>query len=127
MIRIHLPPEQGTISYLSSLFATVLFTYVVICVTISVLQYVTDSFEYYAASAQATVLMIRYVVAGIIAEFSVSIYKRHPIRWALILFGILSLFMAPTPFLLYPCGRKIQDAKSTRHPQLGAFAVDRRD
>lgn len=111
---------SSSISYLAPLFATTLFSYGVICVTISVFQYVTDSFEYYAASAQATVLMVRYVAAGIIAEFSVTIYKKLHIYGALTLFGILSVFMVPVPFLLYRYGYKFRKTKYVRHAQPGA-------
>jgi len=48
----------------------------VICVTISIFQYVTDSFESHTASAQAAVIMLRCVSAGAIAEAAVPLIRQ---------------------------------------------------
>ena len=52
------------ISYWSPLAASVLFGYGILCVFISSYQYIIDSYESYAASALASVTLIRYVAAG---------------------------------------------------------------
>lgn len=52
------------ISYWSPLVASVLFGYGILCVFISSYQYIIDSYESYAASALASVTLIRYVAAG---------------------------------------------------------------
>ena len=52
------------ISYWSPLLASVLFGYGILCVFISSYQYIIDSYEVYAASALASVTLIRYVAAG---------------------------------------------------------------
>jgi hypothetical protein len=95
------------------MFSTLLYSYGVVCVTISVFQYATDSFEMYAASAQAGVIMVRYVAAGIMAEFSIMIHQGIKIRGDLSLFwgGGLSVSMVPIPFLLHRYVYMIQKSK----------------
>lgn len=53
-----------SISYWSPLAASVLFGYGILCVFISSYQYLIDGYEKYAASALASVTLIRYVAAG---------------------------------------------------------------
>lgn len=57
-----------SISYWSPLAASVLFGYGILCVFISSYQYIIDSYESYAASALASVTLIRYVAAGGMVE-----------------------------------------------------------
>jgi multidrug resistance protein len=52
------------ISYWSPLGASVLFGYGILCIFISTYQYIIDSYEIYAASALASLTLIRYVAAG---------------------------------------------------------------
>lgn len=52
------------ISYWSPLASSVLFGYGILCVFISSYQYIIDSYEGYAASALASVTLIRYSAAG---------------------------------------------------------------
>ncbi|CRG91129.1 Transporter mfs1 [Talaromyces islandicus] len=83
------------------LAGTALFSSAVVCMTVSSYQYVADSFELYFTSAQAVVLFFRYITAGIIAEFSVPIFKRLGIQWSLSIFAFISLVTLPIPFYLY--------------------------
>jgi MFS family permease len=52
------------VSYWSPLVASVLFGYGILCIFISTYQYIIDSYEIYAASALASLTLIRYVAAG---------------------------------------------------------------
>ncbi|KAL9083212.1 MAG: hypothetical protein Q9165_008618 [Trypethelium subeluteriae] len=56
--------SDSTISIWSPLAASVLFGYGILCVFISSYQYVIDSYETFAASALASVTLIRYMAAG---------------------------------------------------------------
>ena len=60
------------ISYWSPLCASVLFGYGILCVFISSYQYIIDAYEAYAASALASVTLIRYVAAGGMIEVCIS-------------------------------------------------------
>ncbi|PCH06972.1 Major facilitator superfamily domain, general substrate transporter [Penicillium occitanis (nom. inval.)] len=102
---------RPSMSFWAPVMSTTLYSYGVVCVTISVFQYATDSFESYAASAQASVLMVRYVVAGAMAEVAIPIHQHLQIRGDLSLFGGLSVLMVPVPFLLYRYAYKIQKSK----------------
>lgn len=56
--------NYSSISYWSDLAASVLFGYGILCIFISTYQYIIDSYELYAASALASLTLIRYVAAG---------------------------------------------------------------
>ena len=67
---------RPSISYWSPLVASVVFGYGILCVFISCYQYIIDGYETYAASALASVTLIRYVVAGGMVEVAVSTPSR---------------------------------------------------
>jgi multidrug resistance protein len=60
-----------SISYWSGLVASVLFGYGILCIFISTYQYIIDSYETYAASALASLTLIRYVAAGGMVEVGI--------------------------------------------------------
>ncbi|KAL2219667.1 major facilitator superfamily domain-containing protein [Thermoascus aurantiacus ATCC 26904] len=97
---------RPSISFWSPLASTSLFAYGVICVTISIFQYVTDSFESHTASAQAAVIMLRYVSAGAMAQAAVPLYVRLGVGLTLTIFGILSVVVMPIPLILYKHGHR---------------------
>ena len=55
----------------SGLAASVLFGYGILCIFISTYQYIIDSYEMYAASALASLTLIRYVAAGGMVEVGI--------------------------------------------------------
>lgn len=116
---------RPSISFWAPMMSTTLYSYGVVCVTISVFQYATDSFESYAA--QASVLMARYVAAGTMAEVSIPIHQHLKIRGDLSLFGGLSVLMVPVPFLSHQYAYMIQKSKYrsqtriTQHYLVGLF------
>jgi MFS family permease len=56
--------NYASISYWSGLVASVFFGYGILCVFISTLQYIIDAYEVFAASALASLTLVRYVAAG---------------------------------------------------------------
>jgi MFS family permease len=60
-----------SISYWSGLVSGVLFGYGILCIFISTYQYIIDSYEMYAASALASLTLIRYVAAGGMVEVGI--------------------------------------------------------
>jgi multidrug resistance protein len=60
-----------SISYWNGLVASVLFGYGILCIFISTYQYIIDSYERYAASALASLTLIRYVAAGGMVEVGI--------------------------------------------------------
>ena len=59
------------ISYWSGLISSVVFGYGILCIFISSYQYIIDSYEMYAASALASLTLIRYVAAGGMVEVGI--------------------------------------------------------
>lgn len=60
-----------SISYWSGLASSVLFGYGILCIFISSYQYIIDAYEMYAASALASLTLIRYVAAGGMVEVGI--------------------------------------------------------
>jgi len=71
LTRIH-RTSDSSISIWSPLAASVFFGFGILCVFISSYQYIIDSYEIYAASALASVTLIRYVAAGGMTVVGVS-------------------------------------------------------
>lgn len=75
--------SDSNISIWSPLVASVFFGYGILCVFISSYQYIIDSYEIYAASALASVTLLRYFAAGGMVVVGVPFCK-----WlAILLFG----------------------------------------
>ena len=96
------------ISYWSPLGASVLFGYGILCVFISSYQYIIDSYEIYAASALASVTLIRYVAAGGMVEVAIPFYSNLGVHWTLTILGCLSALLVPVPYLFYKYGVRIR-------------------
>jgi hypothetical protein len=60
-----------SISPWSGLVASLVFGYGILCIFISTYQYIIDSYEMYAASALASLTLIRYVAAGGMVEVGI--------------------------------------------------------
>ncbi|KAH8689519.1 MFS transporter [Talaromyces proteolyticus] len=63
------------ISIWSPLLASVLFGFGILCVFMTAYQYVIDAYEVYAASALASITLIRYIIAGAFIEISIPFYR----------------------------------------------------
>jgi multidrug resistance protein len=63
--------NYASVSYWNALVASVLFGYGILCIFISSYQYIIDSYETYAASALASLTLIRYVAAGGMVEVGI--------------------------------------------------------
>ena len=92
---------------------------------ISSYQYIIDAYETYAASALASVTLIRYVAAGGIVEVAVSIsltvcspqklmyvqipfYKNLGVHWTLTILGCIAALLAPVPYVFFFVGPRIR-------------------
>ena len=97
-----------SISYWSPLLSSVLFGYGILCVFISSYQYVIDSYETYAASALASVTLIRYVAAGGMTVVGIPMYENLGVHRTLTILGAISALLVPLPYLFYVYGIKIR-------------------
>jgi len=96
------------ISPWSPLVASVLFGYGILCVFISSYQYIIDSYEFFAASALASVTLIRYVAAGAMVEVGIPFYERLGVHWTLTILGAISAVCVPVPYLFFVYGTRLR-------------------
>ncbi|GME37265.1 mfs general substrate transporter [Neofusicoccum parvum] len=97
-----------SISIWSPLAASVLFGYGILCVFISCYQYIIDAYEIFAASALASVTLIRYVVAGGMVVAGIPFYENVGVHWTCTILGCISVLLAPVPYLFYVYGERIR-------------------
>ncbi|KAK5110953.1 hypothetical protein LTR62_005491 [Meristemomyces frigidus] len=96
------------ISIWSPLAASVLFGYGILCVFITCYQYIIDSYEIYAASALASITLIRYVAAGSMVIVGIPFYENMGVPYTCTILGCLSCLLVPVPYLFYIYGPKIR-------------------
>ena len=107
---------RADVSIWSPLAASVLCGFGILTIFISTYQYLIDTYELYAASALASVTVVRYVAAGGMVVVAIPMYRNLSVKWTLTLLGCLSAVMVPIPYLLLRYGRKIRN--------LSKYAVD---
>jgi multidrug resistance protein len=96
------------ISIWSPLASSVLFGFGILTIFISCYQYLIDSYELFAASALASVTVVRYVASGGMVVVAIPMYENLGVHWTCTLMGCLSALMVPVPYLLYRYGYKIR-------------------
>ena len=63
----------------------------------------------YAASALAANTIVRSAVAAAFPLFTTKMYEKLGVQWASTLIGLVSLVLAPIPFLFFKYGAKIRE------------------
>lgn len=96
------------ISIWSPLLASVLFGFGILCVFMTTYQYIIDSYEVYAASALASITLIRYVVSGAFIEISIPFYRNMGVAYTLTILGSISGVLVLIPFAFYKYGPAIR-------------------
>ncbi|TGO12658.1 hypothetical protein BTUL_0084g00160 [Botrytis tulipae] len=97
-----------SISPWSGLVASLFFGFGILCIFISTYQYIIDSYEMYAASALASLTLVRYVAAGGMVEVGIPFYENLGVHWTLTVLGGISAVMVPVPYLFYIYGEKVR-------------------
>ncbi|KAK4624492.1 MFS transporter prlG [Fulvia fulva] len=96
---------QPSISFLSSIFASVLITLGALMIYVSTSAYVVDVYgPRYGASANAASSITRYTLAAAIPLFILQMYDGLGIGWATTLLAVCALVMMPIPFCLFKWG-----------------------
>ncbi|RMY47181.1 hypothetical protein D0865_08828 [Hortaea werneckii] len=85
------------ISIWSPLAASVLFGYGILCVFITCYQYIIDAYEAFAASALASITLIRYAASGGMVIVSVPFYENMGVHYTLTILACLSALLVPVP------------------------------
>lgn len=84
---------RADVSLWSPLAASVLFGYGILCVFITGYQYIIDAYETYAASALASITLIRYVASGAMVVVSIPFYENCGIAYTCTILGCISAVM----------------------------------
>ena len=99
---------RPSVRFWSPLAGSTLFGFGVICVFVSSIQYVADSFEFHAASALAAIHMFRFIAAGVMRVVAKPFYSTLGIGWTLTVLGLLATCLVPVPYVLYWYGPKVR-------------------
>lgn len=97
------------ISIWSPLAAGVLFGYGILCVFITCYQYIIDSYESFAASALASITLIRYVAAGGMTVVGVPFYENLGVHYTMTILACISVPLVPVPYVFYRYGPWIRE------------------
>ena len=76
----------------------------ILCVFITCYQYVIDSYETYAASALASITLIRYFASGGIVVAGIPFYKNEGVAYTLTILGCISALLVPVPYVFFKWG-----------------------
>lgn len=110
-----------SISYWSPLLASVLFGFGILTIFISTYQYIIDSYELYAASALASLTLIRYVAAGGMVVVGIPFYENLGVHWTCTILGAISAVMVPGTFspFLFVVASQLLDDRFVSYAELG--------
>lgn len=97
-----------SISPWSCIIASVFSGFGILAIFISSYQYVIDVYKLKAASALASVTLLRYTVAGGMVIVSIPMFKNMGVHWALTLMACLSTLLTVVPYAFYIWGPKIR-------------------
>ena len=96
------------ISLWSPLIASVFFGYGILSVFISSYQYIIDSYEIYAASALASVTLLRYFAAGGMVVVGIPFYENLGVHYTLTVLACISALLVPVPYVFFKYGHWIR-------------------
>lgn len=96
------------ISFWSPLVASTLFGFGLLCVFITSYQYIIDAYEEFAASALATLTVVRYIASGGMVVVARPMYENLGVPKAVTILACLSAAMVPVPFIFAWKGEQIR-------------------
>ena len=67
-------------------------------------QYIIDSYETYAASALASITLIRYVASGGMVVVAIPFYENLGVAYTLTIMACISALLAPLPYIFFKYG-----------------------
>lgn len=67
----------------------------------SVVSYIMDTYRHLCASAIASIVVLRCILAAVFPLFTDKMFQSLGDQWGLTVFAILSLVCVPLPFLFY--------------------------
>ncbi|KAH8800492.1 major facilitator superfamily domain-containing protein [Xylogone sp. PMI_703] len=98
------------VHWASPVVATMLFSFGNLCVFVSSMTYLIDSYgPRYGASATSANGFLRYIFAAAFPLFAIQMYDKLGIDWATSLLGFISICLLPIPWILFKWGPKIRE------------------
>ncbi|KAG6356419.1 hypothetical protein INS49_015807 [Diaporthe citri] len=97
-----------SVHWIVPIIASALFGAGIYIIILAVLNYVVDSYQSYAASALAGVILIRNLVGAGFPLFGTQMYDHLGLEWASSLLAFLSLPMCVIPFLFFYKGEYLR-------------------
>ena len=88
----------------------------IVLLYLGLFSYIIDVYFTYTASALAAAVMVRSIFGAVFPLFANQMFEKLNPRWAGTLLGVVSLLMAPIPFVLYRYGPALR-AKSRANRQ----------
>ncbi|RTE76321.1 hypothetical protein BHE90_009204 [Fusarium euwallaceae] len=100
---------QPDISWASPAAAIAPFAWGNLCVFVSTMQYISDTYHgSVVASAASANGLARYTFAGAFPLFTTQMYEKLGVDWATSLLGFVSLLLLPVPWVLFRYGHIIR-------------------
>ncbi|SCN64008.1 related to mfs-multidrug-resistance transporter [Fusarium fujikuroi] len=100
------------VSWASPAASMIIFAWGNLCVFVSTMQYITDTYHgSVVASAASANSLARYGFAGVFPLFTIQMYEKLGIDWASSLLAFVALALLPVPWVLFKYGPNIR-AKS---------------
>ena len=96
------------ISIWSSLGACFVFGVVQIAVYVSIHEFILDCYGDHAATALASITMVRYLVAGGMAIATRPMYEGIGVHWTMTILGCIATILAPAPLIFWKYGSKLR-------------------
>ncbi|KAM7201295.1 major facilitator superfamily transporter [Rhypophila sp. PSN 637] len=103
---------RADISWASPTVAIIVFSWGNICIFISTMQYMVDTYHgSVVASASSANSLARYGFAGAFPLFTIQMYTNLGIGWATSIYAFIALALMPVPWVFFKFGKQIR-AKS---------------
>lgn len=100
---------RADVSWASPVLAIVPFAWGNLCLFISSLQFVVDTYTgTVVASATSANSLTRYGLSGAFPLFTIQMYSKLGIPWATSLLGFISVALLPVPWVFFKYGKKIR-------------------
>ncbi|KAL1873625.1 hypothetical protein VTK73DRAFT_812 [Phialemonium thermophilum] len=118
---------RSDISWASPAAGIVPFAWGNICVFVSTIQYLTDTYHgTVVASASSANSLARYGFAGVFPLFTIQMFETLGINWAGSLLGFVSIALMPIPWVLFRYGARIRARSDSGPSQESRWMLNQR-
>jgi hypothetical protein len=100
--------RQPNIHWVVPMLSGVTFSIGMLLTFMALINYLTDAYEIYAASANAASSTTRSIFGAVLPFAAAPLYTQLGVHWATSLLGFISLAMSLTPFAFIRYGQKIR-------------------